>query len=192
MLGGIVLMGTMLGCPPLSLRSKESKKSRGKDAEDVRPKMVRPTGPIPMPLVVSRHEGVMIERGSKGFSYGEVQGSGIPMLTAERWRVPLDIRRRSVLEGNVQALKGWYSKSKRVGGAGEVRKIEEELGKIEKGVEKEVKRGATKVKKEVVRAEKGAKRLEEKAVAKVEEPVRKRRAKKTSKDAQDEDSAKEN
>ena len=165
--------------PQLSSRPKESKKPHGRSTEEARPKIIKPAGPVPMPSVLSRHEGVMIERNSKGFSYGEVAGSGMTVLTAERWGVPLDIRRRSVLEDNVHALKGWYSKSKKVGGEGEVKKIEEELEKLEKDVEKGLRKGATKVKKEVVRAEKGAKKLEEK----VEEPVKKRRAKKTSENA---------
>ena len=118
----------------------------------------------------------MVSRDSKGFSYGEVEGSGMPPLVARRWGVPIDLKRRSVLDGNVQALKGWYAKSAK-GGASEVKKVEEEVGKIEREVGQEVRKGVSKAKKEVVRAGKEAKKLEEEVVEKVEEPIKKRRAK---------------
>lgn len=113
------------------------------------------------------------------------------VLTAKRWGVPMDLRRRSVLERNVHELKGWYSKAARSGGPGEAKRLEEEIEKIGREAEKEIKKGATKVKKEAVKVEKGAKRLEEDVVEKVEEPVKKRRAKKASKDTKDKDPAQE-
>ena len=167
---------------------KKGLKSVDKGREEARP-VPRPSVRPPTPSVLSRHEGVMVSRSSKGFSYGEVEGSGMSLLAARRWGVPVDLKRRSVLDGNVQALKGWYVKSAK-GGAGEVKKVEAELGKLEREVGQEVRKGVSKAKGEVVKAGREAKKLEKEVVEKVEEPVKKRRAKakSTQKKGDDEES----
>ncbi len=163
--------------------ARDSKSKGGdKKAERAPSKPQKPAAPLPSPSVLSRHEGSMVERSSRGFSYGEVQGSGMAVVTARNWGVPLDTRRRSVLEGNVHALKGWYSKSK---GASEAKKVEAELVKIGREAEGEVRKGVAKARKEAVRAEKEVEKLEKEAVEKVEAPIKKRRAKKAAKDSEE-------
>ena len=123
----------------------------------------------------------MVRRESRGFSYGEIQSAGIPLDTAKRWELSTDSRRRSVLHDNVQTLKGWYSKAKQVKRPGEVKKLGKELEKLGEEAEKEVRKGAAKAKKEVARVEKEAKEVEKKVAKKVEEPVKARKARKTTK-----------
>jgi len=132
-----------------------------------------PTGPVPASTVMSRHSGEMVARNSKGFSRGEVNVAGLPFYLARRWRLPMDPRRRSVLEGNVASIKAWAphaSAAKRV--EGEVKRLEENLGRVEK----EVKREAKKLEKDAVKAEK-------EVVAKVEAPIKARSRKKKTKSA---------
>jgi ribosomal protein L13E len=66
---------------------------------------VPPTVPPPMARVLSRHLGAMHERDAKGYSFGELETAGLNVGLAKRMNVPIDLRRRSVLEGNVAALK---------------------------------------------------------------------------------------
>lgn len=84
----------------------------------------------------------------------------------------MDTRRRSVLDGNVTSIQMWMPRAKPAKKPeGEVKRFEEDLGKIEKEVKKE----ANKLKKEVAK-------VEQKAFEKVEAPVKARtRKKKTSK-----------
>ncbi|MDA4116514.1 MAG: ribosomal protein L13e [Thaumarchaeota archaeon] len=65
-------------------------------------------GPPPAATVASRHIDSLRERPGRGFSVGELASAGVPLNTAKREGLPLDIRRRSVVEGNVEALKGWF------------------------------------------------------------------------------------
>jgi len=51
----------------------------------------------------------MITRVGRGFSVGELLGAGFPERLAARLGVPVDVRRRSVLEENLQSLRKWYS-----------------------------------------------------------------------------------
>ena len=66
-----------------------------------------PKGPPPLAMVNTRHAGGMIERAARGFSLGELSASALSFERAKKWRVPLDIRRRTALDGNVARLTGW-------------------------------------------------------------------------------------
>ena len=68
---------------------------------------------MPSARVSSRHGIVMVERAGKGFSKGELAGANLPPTMARRWGVSTDPRRRSVLERNVQMLKGWFTPPQR-------------------------------------------------------------------------------
>jgi ribosomal protein L13E len=48
------------------------------------------------------------ERAARGFSFGELSSAGIPLDAAKRQDLSVDIRRRSVVDQNVEALKGWF------------------------------------------------------------------------------------
>jgi ribosomal protein L13E len=64
--------------------------------------------PAPAPVVLVRHERGMQQRRARGFSLGELGSAGITFIAARRVRLPVDPRRRSVLDGNVGKLKDWY------------------------------------------------------------------------------------
>ena len=66
-----------------------------------------PKGPPPLAMVNARHAGGMIERAARGFSLGELSASALSFERAKKWRVPLDIRRRTALDGNVTRLTSW-------------------------------------------------------------------------------------
>jgi ribosomal protein L13E len=68
-------------------------------------------GPPPEAKVASRHLDSMHERPARGFSFGELASAGVPLNAARREGLDLDIRRRSVVDGNVEALKGWFKSS---------------------------------------------------------------------------------
>jgi ribosomal protein L13E len=65
-------------------------------------------GPPPKATVATMHVDSLHERSARGFSFGELASAGIPLNAAKREGLSLDIRRRSVVEGNVDALKGWF------------------------------------------------------------------------------------
>ncbi len=65
-------------------------------------------GPPPEATVASRHIDSMHERPARGFSFGELASAGVPLNSAKREGLSLDVRRRSVVDGNVEALKGWF------------------------------------------------------------------------------------
>jgi len=65
-------------------------------------------GPHPDAMIASRHLDSMHERPARGFSFGELASAGVPLNAARSEGLHLDIRRRSVVEGNVEALKGWF------------------------------------------------------------------------------------
>jgi ribosomal protein L13E len=65
-------------------------------------------GPTPEATILSRHIDSSHERLARGFSFGELASAGVPLNAAKREGLSLDIRRRSVVEGNVEALKGWF------------------------------------------------------------------------------------
>lgn len=72
----------------------------------------KPKGEAPRAIVSSRHEGAMIEREARGFSMGELGGAGFTFGTASRLGLATDIRRRTVIEKNVESLKSWFSPPK--------------------------------------------------------------------------------
>jgi ribosomal protein L13E len=80
--------------------------------EAVAPKKVaevpRPKGAKPRAMVFSRHEGAMIEREARGYSMGELSSAGFDLRAASRLGLATDTRRRTVLERNVESLKGWF------------------------------------------------------------------------------------
>jgi len=154
------------------------RKAGGKKKEKVEhaePKVVpRPTAVVPHPTVETRHGTAMIERSARGYSQGEVTRAGLSVAQARSWRVPVDDRRRSVLDGNVSQIKKWAAHAKPVTVVG---KVEGEVKKIEKAVKKEVQRAE----KEVEKVEKEVERVEKKVVKKVEAPVKARTKKKAAK-----------
>lgn len=74
----------------------------------------RPKGEAPRAMVSSRHEGSMVEREARGFSVGELGSAGFTLGVANRLGLATDIRRRTVLERNVESLRSWFSPPKQV------------------------------------------------------------------------------
>jgi ribosomal protein L13E len=64
-------------------------------------------GPPPEAVIATRHIDSMEERAGRGFSFGELSTAGVPLNVAKREGLSVDVRRRSVVAGNVEALKGW-------------------------------------------------------------------------------------
>ncbi len=71
-------------------------------------KMAAARGPMPAPVVRVRHERGTQERQARGYSLGELRSAEITFIAARNAGLPVDIRRRSALDGNVERLKGWY------------------------------------------------------------------------------------
>jgi ribosomal protein L13E len=70
-------------------------------------------GPPPVAVISARHVDLsMRERVARGFSFGELASAGVPLNAAKHEGLSLDIRRRSVVEGNVDMLKGWFKRPK--------------------------------------------------------------------------------
>ncbi len=87
---------------------KEKKVKEQKPAAQSQPKTERvELGPAPAAAVAARHMDSMHERKGRGFSFGELASAGVSMAIALRQNLSLDVRRRSVVEGNVEALKAW-------------------------------------------------------------------------------------
>ncbi len=89
-----------------SATQKETKEAPEEGVTRAKP--MKPAGRIPEASVSSRHGIGMITRKGRGFSNGELSGAGIPFNLARAWSVPVDARRRSVIDPNVAALKKWY------------------------------------------------------------------------------------
>ncbi len=91
--------------------AKEKKAAEKKEAPQQKP-VVRAervnVGPAPFAVVAARHAESLRERAARGFSFGELASAGVPIQAARREGLSVDVRRRSVLEGNVDLLKGWY------------------------------------------------------------------------------------
>ncbi len=70
-------------------------------------------GPPPMAMVTTRRAdaGAPHERSARGFSFGELASAGVPLSTAKRQDLSIDLRRRSVVDKNVEMLKGWLKSS---------------------------------------------------------------------------------
>ena len=102
----------------MSSRTKKAKpggkvKETAETPRVAKPEVVKPLGSVPGATVSARRGSVMIERAGKGFSLGELSDGGLSLRLAKRWGVPLDPRRRSVLQGNVAALKKWFVQPKK-------------------------------------------------------------------------------
>ncbi|MDV3292715.1 MAG: hypothetical protein LYZ70_00410 [Nitrososphaerales archaeon] len=93
---------------------KPGKRSTKKGEEEPKPAQVRkeraarPRGADPTAMVSSRRGQEMVERQGRGFSIGELEGADLPLALARRWKLPMDLRRRSVLGWNIGSLKKWY------------------------------------------------------------------------------------
>lgn len=97
---------------------------------------------VPAPRVIARHEREMIQRGARGYSLGELESAGIAFVVAKKAGVPLDARRRSVLDANVESLKGWYVPPPKA-----VKKEKEGEGAEEGGAKKKEKKKQKKARK---------------------------------------------
>jgi ribosomal protein L13E len=66
-------------------------------------------GPPPMAIVATRHvdSDSLHERAARGFSFGELSSAGVPLNAAKDHDLSVDVRRRSVVDKNVEMLKGW-------------------------------------------------------------------------------------
>ena len=106
----------------MSVRSKAKPRSKKKEAPEgaakaARPKPTKPSGHVPGALVSARHGIGMVERPGKGFSKGELSEGGLPLGLALKWRVPVDVRRKSTIQTNVSAIKKWHVEPKKAEGA---------------------------------------------------------------------------
>lgn len=152
----------------MSQKQTKTKPAAKKEPKAARAAVKKPSGHVPTAMVSSRRGREMVLRAGKGFSMGEVKGAGVPFPQAVKWGLPVDRRRRSVLEDNVGSVKNWVTHAKTSESPeSEVKKIEEEIVKVEKELKKEV----VKVKKEV-------KKVGKEVVEKVEKPLRSRGRKK--------------
>ena len=131
-----------------------------------RERITKPKGAVPEAMVSARHSAETISRHGRGFSLGEVAGAQLPLAIARRWGLRVDVRRRSVLDGNVVSLRAWAAGAKKIKTEGEVKRIEEELAKVEEEVKEEAVKAEREVKKEV--------RKVEKEITKKKEPAKKR------------------
>lgn len=95
---------------PKKAASKAKKAAERKDAPAKVSVKAEPValGPMPEATVASRHIDSMHERPARGFSFGELASAGVPLNAARREGLSLDVRRRSIVDGNVEALKGWF------------------------------------------------------------------------------------
>jgi ribosomal protein L13E len=149
------------------LSSKQVKKKKGAKPATMKPEEEgprRPAGKAPLAMVSARHGTEMITRPGRGFSLSEISGAGLTPRSASDWGARIDYRRRSVLESNVASLRNWGGHLVAVKKhEGRVKKVEEELAKVEKEVEKEVEAGVAEVEKEAVKVEKAVKKVAAKA-----------------------------
>ena len=101
-----------------------------------------PAGKAPTASVLSRHGAEMITREGRGFSLGELSGAGLTPRRATEWGARIDYRRRSVIESNVGALKGWAA---RPAPAAKARTEPEKVGRALESVGEEAVREAEKL-----------------------------------------------
>jgi ribosomal protein L13E len=87
---------------------RRASKAMKKETTEVAEKKTPEVKLLPAPVVLARHERGSQERDARGYSLGELGSAGITFIVAKKAHVPIDIRRRSVLEGNVGKLKEWY------------------------------------------------------------------------------------
>lgn len=141
-------------------REQEGEEEQEKPRQEER-EVHRPKGNVPTALVETRHDGQTVERHGRGYSRAELSQAGLAVGLARRWGVRVDDRRRTVLEGNVAALREFAPEP--------IKAPEVTTGEVEK-VERFVE-------KEVHEVEEEAERVEKKVVKEVEAPVKKVRKK---------------
>jgi len=90
---------------PVEKKPVEKKEAPAKVSVKAEPVIL---GAPPEATIASRHIDSLHERSARGFSFGELASAGVPLNAAKREGLSLDIRRRSVVEGNVEALKEWF------------------------------------------------------------------------------------
>lgn len=139
-----------------------------------RPKVTapKPAGRVPVAMVIARHGTGTVTRSGRGFSFGELSGVGLAPRVAANWGVRIDPRRRSVIEGNVNLLRGWQSHPAHMA------KVEGEVKIIQRGLEKagkEIEKQGIAVEKEAVKLEKAVKKEVKKARKAVKKKVEKPR-----------------
>jgi ribosomal protein L13E len=106
----------------LSSKTKKAKPARKKkEAATKAPKVegrkiAKPTGRVPGAVVSARHDFSMVDRPGKGFSRRELSDGGLPLGLALKWGVPVDLRRRSMIQANVAAVKKWYAQPRKAEG----------------------------------------------------------------------------
>ena len=66
-------------------------------------------GPPPSATIISRYADSTQERRGRGFSFGELESAGVPLIDARNNKLSVDVRRRSVLNSNVESLKAWFA-----------------------------------------------------------------------------------
>ena len=162
----------------MSSRRKNAKgEKKPEPTKAAKAKPVKPSGKAPEAMVTSRHGTGFVTRLGRGFSMGELAGAGLSGNLASNWGVRLDLRRRSVVDGNVASLKSWRSHpaaAKRVEGI--AKEVEEEIEKVGREVKKE----AIKVEKEAGKVEREVKEeavKAEKVVRRKSKPKKKKKAK---------------
>jgi Ribosomal protein L13e len=112
----------------------------------------------------------MTRRRARGFSQGELTAAGMTAPLASGWGANVDVRRRSVIAANVQALRKWASSpSQEPKKEAMAKKIVEEVEEEVEKVEEEVKKESVKVKRKAAKAEKAVAKVEKEVVEKAEE-----------------------
>jgi len=86
---------------------KPKKPSEQESPRPVGKQEVLNLGPPPTAKVEARHIDSLQERAGRGFSFGELASASISLVSAKRHGLALDIRRRSIVERNVESLKSW-------------------------------------------------------------------------------------
>ncbi len=114
---------------PRSRTPKKKEERKVEKKEKQRRQVTIPAGRIPAAFVSSRHEGTMVQRHGRGFSVTELHEADLPLPLARRWGIPVDALRRSALEPNVSALKGWHVPQKPESPARPVENIVEPIKK---------------------------------------------------------------
>jgi ribosomal protein L13E len=125
--------------PAAKKRAKPKASEEESKPVDAQPVM-REDPPTPIPWVMARHDGGMQERRAKGFSGGELSVVGLTLVRALSMKVPIDLRRSSVLEGNVGTLKAWYKPPAKKPKQPKAEKAEEEKPKATKKAAKKTKK----------------------------------------------------
>jgi ribosomal protein L13E len=99
---------------PAKEKPKKAAKPKNTEKKENAPaKVVVKMGPPPSAGVSVRHLDSMQGRPARGFSFGELSSAGIRIETAKRGELSVDVRRRSVVDGNVEMLKGWVKGAQR-------------------------------------------------------------------------------